>query len=123
MTTEIPQDLWSTFCDKLKEWHRGAVSIRWILSDGTARDVVQDVPLQTVALRHQTNCNDVVTIEAGRPEERPLQHQIVEPIRIVLRTSGESGRYKKLEILSEDGKTEVTFNPGIDPFLLEKLAA
>jgi len=113
----------ATFCDQLKEWHRGAVSIRWIDPEGTARDVVEDVPLQTVALRHQNECSDTVTIEAGRPEERPLQHQIVEPIRIVLRTNGESGRYKQLEILAETGKTEVTFNPGIDPFLLEKLAA
>jgi hypothetical protein len=123
MTTEIPQKLWSTFCDHLKEWHRGAVSIRWTDPDGSTRDVVEDAPLQAVALRHQVTCNDVVTIEAGRPEERPLQHRIVEPIRIVLRTNGESGRYKQLEILSEEGKTEVTFNPGIDPDLLEKLAA
>src|SRR6185369_7533686 len=120
MTTEIPQKLWPKFCDNLKEWHRGAVSIRRIDVEGNARDVVLDVPLQMVALRHQNECNDIVTIEAGGPEERPLQHQIVEPIRIVLRTNGESGRYKQLEILSEDGKTEVTFNPAIDPFLLEK---
>jgi len=123
MTTEIPQKLWPKFCDQLKEWHRGAVSIRSIDADGNTRDVVEDVPLQSVALQHQRDCNDIVTIAAGRSEERPLQHQIVEPIRIVLRTNGESGRYKQLEILSEDGKTEVTFNPGIDPFLLEKLAA
>src|SRR3954471_9328961 len=116
MTTEIPQKLWPAFCKKLKEWHRGAVSIRWTEPGGTTRDVVQDVPLQAVALRHQSECNDVVIIEAGRPEERPLQHQVVEPIRIVLRTNGESGRYKQLEILAETGKTEVTFNPGIDPF-------
>lgn len=123
MTTEIPQKLWPTFCNQLKEWHRGAVSIRWIDPEGATRDVAEDVPLQTVALRHRSDCNDVMTIEAGRTNERPLQHQVVEPIRIVLRTAGESGRYKQLEILSEDGKTEVTFNPGIDPDLLEKLAA
>ena len=42
---------------------------------------------------------------------------------MMLRKNGESGRYKQLEILSETGKTEVTFNPGIDATLLEKLAA
>jgi len=123
MTTEIPQKLWATFCEKLKEWHRGAVSIRRTGPDGTSREVVEDVPLRSVALEHQDQCNDIVTIDAGRPEERPLHLEIIEPIRLVLRTNGESGRYKQLEILSETGKTEVTFNPGIDPELLEKLAA
>jgi len=85
--------------------------------------VADDVPLRTVALGKQTVCNDVVTIEAGRPEERPLQHQVIEPIRIVLRKDDESGRFNHLEILSEIGTTEIDFHPGINPTLLERLAA
>jgi hypothetical protein len=123
MTTEIPQKLWPAFCDKLKEWYRGAVSIRWIQPDGTERDLIQDLPLQAFFLQKQNQCNNVVTIEAALPNERPLQHQIIEPFRIVLRKNDESGRYKQLEILAETGKTEVAFNPGIDSSLLEKLAA
>lgn len=123
MTTEIPQQLWEKFCDRLMEWYRGAVSIRQFEPDGTAHEVIEDVPLQNVALEHASACNDIVTFEVGRPEERPLQHQIIEPIHFVLRKNGESGRYKQLEILSEVGKTEVTFNPGIDESLIEKLAA
>ena len=62
-------------------------------------------------------------IETGSSEEKPLQYQIVEPIRIVLKTDGESGRYNHLEILAEMGTTEIDFHPGINPALLEKLAA
>ncbi|HZF02443.1 MAG TPA: DUF5335 family protein [Methylomirabilota bacterium] len=122
-TTEIPQKRWKQFCERISELYRGAVSIHIIGLDGRKRPVADDVPLRTVVLQKQTLCNDVVTIEAGRPDERPLQHQIVEPIRIVLRKDGESGRYNHLEIFGETGTTEIDFHPGINPALLEKLAA
>jgi len=123
MTTEIPQKAWKQFCERINELYRGAISIQWVDHDGTMRAVADDVPLRTVALQKQTVCNDVVTIEVGRPEERPLQHQVVEPIRIVLTRDDESGRYNHLEILSEIGTTGIDFHPGINPTLLEKLAA
>lgn len=123
MTTEIPQQLWKAFCERINGLYRGAVSIQWTDRDGAKRDIVENVPFQTVEIAHQNECNDIVTIEAGRPEERPLQHQIVEPIRIVLKTDGESGRFNHLEILAETGTTEIDFHPGINPTLLEKLAA
>jgi hypothetical protein len=123
MTTEIPHQLWKSFCERVSDLYRGAVSIQIVDSAGNKRPVADDVPLRLVALQKQTVCNDVVTIEAGGPEERPLQHQIIEPIRIVLRTDGESGRYNHLEILGETGTTEIDFHPGINPALLEKLAA
>jgi len=123
MTTEIPQKAWKQFCERISELYRGAVSIQWIDRNGTKRPVADDVPLRTVAWGKKTVCNDVVTIEAGRPEERPLQHRVVEPIRIVLKKDEESGRFNHLEILSENGTTEIDFHPGINPTLLEKLAA
>lgn len=123
MTTEIPQQSWKQFCERISNLYRGAVSIQLIDRDGNKRAVADDVPLRVVALQKQMVCNDIVTIEAGRPEERPLQHQIIEPIRIVLKRDGESGRYNHLEILAETGTTEIDFRPGINPALLEKLAA
>jgi hypothetical protein len=63
-----------------------------------------------------------MTVEAGLPDERPLQHQIIEPFRVILRKNNESGRFNELEILAETGKTEITFTPGLDPMLVEKLA-
>ena len=123
MTTEIPPRSWQQFCDRISELYRGAVSIQAVDRDGVKHPVADDVPLRTVAMRRQTVCNDVMTIETGRPEERPLQHQVVEPIRIVLKKDDESGRYNHLEILCEMGTTEIDFHPGISPALLEQLAA
>ena len=123
MTTEIPQRSWQQFCERLNELYRGAVSIRLAEPNGEKKPIVEDVPLRTVALRHQSECNDVVAIEAGRPDERPLQHLVLEPVRIVLWQDGESGRYNHLEILGEAGTTEIDFHPGINSGILEKLAA
>ena len=123
LTTEIPQRLWESFCRRLLEWHRGAVSIRWIQPGGETRVVAENIPLQTVQFQKQANaCSDTLMVEAGEGNARPLQHQIIEPFRIILRKNDESGRYNELEILAETGKTEITFTPGIDPVLVEKLA-
>lgn len=124
MTTEIPQNSWDSFCQRLRDWYRGVVRIRWIQPGGNLRIVAEGLPLQRFVFQRQNqSCSDTMTVEAGVPDERPLQHQIIEPFRVVLRKNDESGRYDVLEILAETGKTEITFTPGLDPTLLEKLAA
>lgn len=124
MTTEIPQKSWDSFCQRLKEWYRGVISIRWIQPGGALQLVAEDVPLQRFVFQKQNDaCSDTMTVEAGLPDERPLQHQIIEPFRVILRKNSESGRFNELEILAETGKTEITFTPGLDPMLVEKLAA
>lgn len=124
MTTEIPQRFWESFCKQLKDWYRGAVSIRWTDSGGIMRMVVENMPLQTFMFQKQDNeCSDRMTVEAGLPDERPLQHQIIEPIRLILRKNEESGRYNELEILAETGETKITFMPGLDSGFLGKMAA
>jgi hypothetical protein len=124
MTTEIPPKSWDSFCQRLKDWYRGVVSIRWVQPGGALRVVAEGVPLQRFVFQKQNqSCSDTMTIEAGLPDERPLQHEIIEPFRLVLRKNDESGRYNELEILAETGKTEITFSPGLDSSLLEKLAA
>ncbi len=124
MTTEIPQKLWESFCRLLQEWYRGAVSIRWTQPGGDICVVAENIPLQTLQFQKQANaCSDTLLVEAREGNGRPRQHQIVEPFRIVLRKNDESGRYNNLEILAETGKTEITFTPGIDSMLVEKLAA
>jgi hypothetical protein len=120
---EIPQKLWKQFCQRLNELYRGAVSIHSTNGNGRKRSVTEDAPLRFVALEHQSTCNDAVVIEAGRPDERPLHHQIVEPIRIILWQDGESGRYNHVEILAEAGTTEIDFHPGINSGILERMAA
>ncbi|HEY1790437.1 MAG TPA: hypothetical protein VGJ73_19980 [Verrucomicrobiae bacterium] len=122
MTTEIPPKSWDPFCQQLKDQHRGVISIRWIHPGGESRVVAEGVPLQRFVFQKQNqSCSDTMTIEAGLPNERPLRHEIIEPFRVVLRKNDESGRYNELEILAETGKTEITFTPGLDSSLLEKL--
>jgi hypothetical protein len=88
------------------------------------RFVVEDMPLQTFVFQHNGKaCNDTMTIETGASSQRPSRHQIIEPFRVVLTQDDESGRYNELEILAETGKTEITFHPGLEPELVEKLAA
>ena len=124
MTTEIPEKSWLSFCEQLKNKYRGAVSIRWIQPGGVLRFVAENIPLRGLIFKKQKDrCNDLMTVETGEPGERPSKHEIVEPFCVILRQDDESGRYNELEILSETGKTEITFTPGIDSGLVEKLAA
>jgi hypothetical protein len=124
MTTELPQKSWDSFCERLKDWYRGVISIRWIQPGGALRVVAEEMPLQRFIFQKQDqSCSDTMTVEAGLPNDRPVQHQIIEPFRMVLRKNDESGRFNELEILAETGKTEITFTPGIDSQLLDKLAA
>jgi hypothetical protein len=123
MTREIPPEFWKAFCDGLKEWYRGVVSIRWIQPGGDIRIVAEDMPLQTVIfLKRKNACDDTMTFETGLPNDRPQKFEIVEPFRVMLRQNDESGRYNELEILAETGKTEITFTPGIESGLVEELA-
>jgi hypothetical protein len=124
MTTEIPQKFWEPLCNGLKDWHRGAISIRWIQPGGDMRLVADNIPLQTMTFeKNNRACSDTMTVEAGPPNERPLQHRIIEPFRVVFRKNDESGRYNEMEILAETGKTEILFSPGIDSANVENLAA
>jgi hypothetical protein len=119
MTTEIPQKSWDSFFQRLRAY-RGTVTIRWTESGGEARVIAENVPLQTVAFQKRTNeCSDALTVEAGAGK---VQHQIIEPIRLVLRKHDGNGRYHELEILAETGTTEIIFAPGIEAALLEKVA-
>ena len=120
MTTEIPQKSWDTFFQRLQNGYRGAVSIRWTEPGSDAKVIAENVPLQTIAFQKRTNeCSDTLTLKAGDGKERHIQHQITEPIHLVLRKHDGNGRYHELEILAETGTTEITFAPGIE----EKLAA
>jgi hypothetical protein len=123
MTTEIPQKFWSLLCQRVKDWYRGAVSIRWTHPDGETEVVAENVPLQSLAFQKRLNaCSDMMTVETGLPDERPRQHQIVEPFCVILKKNDESGRYNELDILAETGKIEIHFSPGLDSGMLAELA-
>jgi hypothetical protein len=123
MTTEIPQKSWDTFCQRLQADYRGAVTVRWTQPGSPARVIVENLPLRAFTFQKRNNeCSDTLTLEAAAGNARPLQHQIIEPIRLVLRKNG-NDRYHELDILAETGTTEITFTPGLEPALLDKLAA
>jgi hypothetical protein len=118
-TTEIPQKFWQPFCDQLNDW-QGVVNIQWTQPDGTTRAVAENAPLQRLVFQKRNDeCSDMMMVETGTS----AKHQIVEPFSLVLRKNAASGHFHELEILSETGKTEITFTPGIEPGLLEKLGA
>lgn len=123
MTIEIPSKNWPSFCDQITELPQEAVSIQLTEPGGRNRAVVDSVPLVRMVFQKQNGaCNDVLTIQTGLPDERPIQHEVLEPIRIVLWRSADRTRFNRLEILAENGTTEVHFRPGIITALLEPLA-
>lgn len=122
MTIEIPSKNWPLFCEKINEQPHDSVSIRATEPDGQTRVVADQVPLVKIEFEKQNGaCSDLLTISFGLPQERPAQHEVLEPIRLVLRKNAEGNRFNQLEILAENGTTEVHFGPGINPSLLESL--
>jgi hypothetical protein len=123
MTTEIPSKNWQELCRRVSELHRGTVNIRLLEPNGKSSAGAGNIPFRSMIFQKRSDCNDVLLIETGLPDQRPAQHQILEPIRIVLRKDGANGRFNLMEILAEDGTTEITFHPGLNLDSLEKLSA
>jgi len=123
-TRELKQNEWKDFCRQLNDTHQGSmVTVQLIQLDGRTNPIMKDMPLQSFALNENRNeCNDTMVIAAGLPNERPRQHMIVEPVRLILRNGG-SDRYNELDVIAESGTTLVTFHPGIIPALLDGLGA
>ena len=121
MTTEIPSKNWQEFCRQVSEQHRGEVNIKLIEPGGKTTIVADNLPFRSMIFQKQSDCNDVLIVETGLPDQRPGQHQILEPIRVLLRKDASNGRFNVLEILAEDGVREITFHPGLNADSLEKL--
>jgi len=124
-TSEIAPKSWEQFCQRIHELHHGTmISIQHVHPDGSTRALAKDMPLQAFAFDSKSDaCNDAVVIEAGLPNERPLQHRVIEPIRIMLKNGAHNDRYNQLQILAENGTTVLMFHPGINPALLKRLDA
>jgi len=123
-TRELKQHEWKDFCRQLNEKHRGGmVTVKMLQSDGSADSIMKDMPLQSVAWNeNRDECNNTMVIEAGLPNERPRQHMIVEPVRLILRNGG-SERFNELDVIAESGTTLVILHPGINPASLDGLGA
>ena len=121
MTTEIPSKNWQELCRQISELHRGDVNIKVIEANGKTSTVAGNLPFRSMVFQKQSDCNDVLIIETGLPDQRLARHQVLEPIRVLLRKDATNGRFHLLEILAEDGVREITFHPGLNADSLEKL--
>jgi hypothetical protein len=122
-TVEIAPKNWEQFCDKVQEIFQGTlVNIQLAPRDGAPRMVARDLPLLRVTFDDKSDrCNNNLVIEAGLPGERTVGHVVVEPIHIRLKDEGGGDRYHRLQIIAENGTTEVEFHPGLKPGQLEAL--
>lgn len=122
-TLEVDQRKWFQFCQRLEEFCRGAMVTIEVANGGCAPStVVQGAPLRHVALDNTADpCNTNLVIEAGNPNEKPLRHTVVEPIHIRLKNGDGADRYNNLQILAENGTTNIRLNPGLNEALLKGL--
>lgn len=110
-TQELQRDQWPAFCRKLAtERHGSLITVLKSTDSGLEVPVVEGAPLEEMVFaEHAHECSDTLHIKAGG-----IDHEIVEPIRILLRNGG-NDRYNRLEILAESGTTVLQVNPGLPP--------
>jgi hypothetical protein len=103
-TIEVPRQRWRLFCERVTEFHRGAmVDIQLEEPEGEEKLVAKNEPLQLMVLDEQTDeCNDLVIIETGELGQKANQHRIIEPVYIRLK-NGKNERYNHVYILAESG--------------------
>jgi hypothetical protein len=116
-TRAVSRPQWPQLCQRLTQNHHGSmVRLEVLESNGTKHSVAEDVPLQSISFAERRNeCSDEIVIEAGLPDERPMQHRVVEPFEIRLKDGSNNDRFNHIEILAESGTVEMTLNPGLLP--------
>ena len=109
---EIRSEDWAAFCEKFTETNRGSLlSVESMGSDGVKNEIARDCPLDEMIFEKTDACSDFIHLNLGGTGERRINHQIIEPIRILLVKSKE-GR-KILQIEAESGTTLVSFHTGM----------
>jgi hypothetical protein len=110
---EIKSKDWNTFCQRLNEFERGAtVDIVWLERASNAeRPIAIKAEFEKISFDKRDGCSDQITVHAGGESE--TRHEIVEPIQILLRASGQDGNFNAVEIQAEEGTTFLKFHPVI----------
>ena len=124
-TIDIAPSQWGHFCERLTEFHHGAlIDLQIEEPDGGSRVVLTEGALRSMVFQRQTgHCSDLILIEIDGPGDRGLrQQQVVEPIHIRLK-DGKNNRYNHIHILAESGNNIVTMRPGLDPKLANEFSA
>ena len=111
MTREIAQKDWPAFCRMISDKYQGALVNVQVVNTRIEK-IVENVPLLELVLDEKNDaCSNRLTVATGT-----LQHEIVEPIRMILRKPAgheQSDKFQALEIPAESGTTVVNFHPGI----------
>jgi hypothetical protein len=110
---EIKSQDWSTFCDRLNEFERGAtVDILWIdRATKAEKPIAQKAEFEGISFGQRDGCSDQFVVRAGGESE--TRHEIMEPIYVRLRESGNDGNYDGVSIEAEEGTTLMIFKPTI----------
>jgi hypothetical protein len=120
---EIRTQDWTTFCQRLNEFERGAtVDIFWIdRATKSERPIVRGAQFEGISFGQRDGCSDQIVIRAGEAG-RETRHEITEPIHILLRESGPKGSYNAVAVEAEEGTTILAFQPVIHAGSLEGVA-
>ncbi len=115
MTEEIKARDWKTFCERVSAMHAGQpVTIEFVETNGNRRQIASASPLRNVVLSRKDECNDAITVTT----EDGVQHEVLEPIHIILKSNG-AGGFNPVQIDGETGTTLLTLRPAIKDAVLE----
>jgi hypothetical protein len=72
------------------------------------------LPLENVTLKPKDGCNDAIWVNASDG----FQHEILEPIHIILKRNPEGG-FNPVQIDAETGTTLLHFRPALKPAVMD----
>lgn len=120
---EIRTRDWRTFCHRLNESEYGAtVDIHWIdRATKTEKEIARAAEFEEITLQKRDGCSDRIKIRTSG--ESTAHHEIVEPIRILLRATEDGAAFNGLAVEGEEGTTIMTFTPVIRKSIIQSFAA
>lgn len=120
---EIRSRDWRTFCHRLNESEHGAtVDIHWIdRATKREKEIARAAEFEEISLQRRDGCSDRIKIRTSG--ETSAHHEIVEPIRILLRATEDGAAFNGLAVEGEEGTTLMTFTPVIQKSIIQSFAA
>jgi Family of unknown function (DUF5335) len=109
---EVRSNDWDAFCGRLNQFERGAtVTIEFLDRNGRMTEIARTVPFEEIQFGKRDACNDRISIR-GR-DKADTNHEIVEPIHILLRETEGGAGFNAVAIEAEEGTTFLMFQPVI----------
>ena len=119
---EIPREEWPRFLDEFSRAHAGwLVTVEERSPDGSARELVHEVPLSGVSVELYGGQTRGIEIIAG-PRDEEWTHRIAAPTRLRLNETSE-GAEEGIETESIGGlRTAIRFRSAVPPELVDGVA-